>query len=293
MRRAKAVFKQIFFLPFPAAVCVVIPAFVLLAYVLTENIGGPLAYLSYTASTYGLVIAVIWIVRGGKRIRVWTANVPLAQRYLQDAKLRTEISLFWGFAINLLYIAIKLASGLYYRSPWFISLAVYYALLAVMRFLLLYRRKWPEGIARQKLELRRYRFCGVVLLLMNLALAGIVAFMVHQSRGYEYPGMLIYAMAAYSFYAVIMAIVSIIKFRRHGSPILSAAKAINLVAAMVSILSLETAMLAQFGGNDDLLFRKAMTGATGGGVCVIVLGMAVFMIVRASRRLKQIDAQTI
>lgn len=293
MRRAKAAFKKMFFLPLPAAVCVVIPVFAVLTYVLTEGVDGPLAYLSYTASAYGLVIAVIWAVQGGRCIRAWTASIPAAQRYLKDAKWRTEISLCLSFAINLLYIAVKMTSGIYYRSPWFISLAVYYALLAIMRFLLLYRRKWPEGLARQRTELRRYRFCGVVLLLMNLALAGIVTFMVHQNRGYEYPGMLIYAMAAYSFYAVIMATVSVIKFRRHGSPVLSAAKAINLVAAMVSILSLETAMLAQFGGDDDMLFRKAMTGATGGGICVIVLGMALFMIAKSSRQLKQIDIQTI
>lgn len=291
MERAKAVFRKMFFLSFPAAVCVVIPAFALLVYVLTEGIGSPLSVLPYTLSTYGLVVAVIWLVRGGRRIRAWAVNIPLVQRYLQDAKFRTEISLSLGFAINLLYIAVKMASGIYYRSPWFISLAVYYALLAVMRLLLLYRRKWPEGLARQRVELRRYRFCGIVLLLMNAALAGIVALMVHQNRRYEYPGMLIYAMAAYSFYAFTMAIINVIKFRRHGSPILSAAKAISLVAAMVSILSLETAMLAQFGSDDDMLFRKAMTGATGGGVCVIVLGMALFMIVKASKQLKQINIQ--
>lgn len=196
-----------------------------------------------------------------------------------------------GFSINLLYITIKMAFGIYYRSTWFIALAIYYTLLAVMRFLLLYRRRWPDSVARQRLELLQYRSCGVALLFMNLALAGIVAFMVHQNRGYEYPGMLIYAMAAYSFYAVITAIVSLIKFRRHGSPVLSAAKAINLVAAMVSILSLETAMLARFGGDDDPLFRKTMTGATGGCVCVIVLGMALFMIVKASKKLKQLSIE--
>jgi hypothetical protein len=59
-------------------------------------------------------------------------------------------------------------------------------------------------------------------------------------------------MAAYFFYAVIIAATNVVKFRRHGSPILSAAKAINLVAAMVSILSLETAMLAQFGSDNDM-----------------------------------------
>lgn len=115
--------------------------------------------------------------------------------------------------------------------------------------------------------------------------------MVRYDRGYEYPGTLIYAMAAYSFYAIITATINVIKFRRHGSPILSAAKAISLVAALVSILSLETAMLAQFGGEDDPLSRKAMTGATGGGVCVIVLGMALFMIIKASRQLKQLNLQ--
>ena len=112
--------------------------------------------------------------------------------------------------------------------------------------------------------------------------------MVHQNRGFVYPGLLIYAMAAYAFYAVTIAIVNIVKTRKHKSPILSAAKAINLVAAMVSILSLTTAMLSQFGGDDDPMFRRVMTAATGGGVCTIVIAMAIYMIVRATKNLKKI-----
>lgn len=76
---------------------------------------------------------------------------------------------------------------------------------------------------------------------------------------------------------MITAGVRVIKFRRHGSPVLSAAKVISLVSAMVSILSLETAMVTRFGDEDDFLFRRVMTGATGGGVCILVLGIAVFM----------------
>ncbi len=187
--------------------------------------------------------------------------------------------------VNLLYIALKLTSGIYYRSWWFITLAAYYALLAVMRFLLL----WRWGGIGPELELRRYRLCGAVLLIMNAALAGMVILMVSQNHGYVYPGMLIYAMALYSFYTVILAVVNVIKFRTHGSPVLSAAKAINLAAALVSILALETAMIAQFGGGDD--YRRMMTAATGGGVCVIVLGMAVFMIVWSTKHIKQLKIQ--
>lgn len=44
-------------------------------------------------------------------------------------------------------------------------------------------------------------------------------------------------------------------------------------------------MLAQF-GEDDVMFRQIMTSAAGAGVCVIVLGMAVFMIAKSTKVLK-------
>lgn len=143
-----------------------------------------------------------------------------------------------------------------------------------------------------KTELNRYRLCGIMLLIMNQALAGIVIFMVHQNKGFDYPGLLIYAMAMYSFYSIITAVVNLVKFRKHGSPLLSAAKVINLVAAMVSILSLQTAMLAQFGSDNDMDFRRLMTGLTGGGVCTIVIAMAAFMLWKSTRLLKNLNITT-
>ena len=209
---------------------------------------------------------------------------PLGARYLADVRFRTDVNLYRGIVINALYIVLKLFLGIYYNAYWFVALAVYYVLLVAMRLALVARRGKEALTVRQ--EWRRYRVCGVVLLVMNQALMGIVIYMVRDARGFRYPGYLIYAMAAYSFYAVILSIVQMVKFRRHGSPLLSAAKAINFVAALVSILALETAMLAQFGGDDEA-FRTVMTGATGGGVCVIVIGMAIYMIIRSGKNLKR------
>lgn len=62
-------------------------------------------------------------------------------RQRADVRFRTEMSLYVSLFINLLYIAIKLFSGIYYRSVWFIALAVYYILLAVIRFILLHKSK--------------------------------------------------------------------------------------------------------------------------------------------------------
>ena len=190
-----------------------------------------------------------------------------------------------GLIVNLLYVALNLFSGIRYRSTWFIALAFYYMLLSVMRAVLvryLYRRTVGEDITA---EFRRYRVCGIILLMMNQALAGIIVYMVTQNRGFSYPGFMIYAMAMCAFYVTISAIINMVKFRNCGSPVMSAAKVINLTAALVSMLSLETAMLAQFGG-DEPEFRRIMLGTSGGAVCMIVLTMAIYMIVRSTKKLR-------
>ncbi len=256
-------------------------------------------YVSYLASAYALVVTCAGLryvkpAMGFLKSRV--AAHPLTEKvrstrlggkYLTDSRFRAGVSLYLGLFINLLYIVMKLVTGIVYRSTWFIALSVYYILLAVMRFLLARRLNARDKAA----ELRRYRLCGIMLLFMNQALTGIVVFMVRQNRGFAYPGLLIYAMAAYSFYAVTVSVINIVKTRRHDSPVLSAARAINLVAALVSILSLTTAMLSRFGGGDGAAFNRTMTGAVGGGVCTIVIGMAVYMIWRAGKSLKRIEKE--
>ena len=254
-------------------------------------------YTSYIASAYALVISITglpYLKMAAQKVKAYILNHPLmkkfrstavGERFMRDIHFRTGVSLGGGLFINLLYIVMKLVSGIYYRSTWFIALAAYYALLAVLRLLLVRRMTIQDEAA----ELRRCRMCGFMLLIMNQALAAVVVFIVHQNKGFRYPGLLIYGMAIYAFYAIISATVNIVRSRRHQSPILSTARAISLVAAMVSILSLTTAMLAQFGGNNDPLFRKAMTAAVGGVACTIVIVMAVFIIVRANRKLKRLE----
>ncbi len=295
MERFKSILKKIFFLPLLPTILISIPSFVFVIYVLSAEINGLLAYIAYIVSAYALIVCTTIIPVAVKFFRYGVNTHPIVKklqshpfssRFIRDVRFRTEVSLYQGFFFNLIYIVMKMVAGIYYQSIWFVSLAVYYILLAVMRFLLLYHSKRKKQREPMVEELYRYRLCGIVLLLMNQALAGMVVFMVHQNRGVDYPGLLIYLMALYSFYSVIIAVINLIKFRKHGSPVLSAAKAVNLVAAMVSILSLETAMLAQFGGDDES-FRASMTGATGGGVCTIVIGMAIFMIVKSTKEISQ------
>lgn len=279
---------------FPAAPVVIVSipiAATLLVYIfLSENTESPFAYLCYVFSAYSLTITcakVIKLSRGAKSsLKTALSKNRFIHRCLTDAAYKTHISLYFSLGINLIYAGMKLVSGVVFQSVWFGTLGVYYLLLAIMRFLLLYRADSNSFGEKQRSELKKYRVCGIILMIMNIALGGVVALVVHKNEGFVYAGYLIYIMAIYAFYTVITAVRNVIVYRRYNSPVMSAAKVVNLAAALVSLLSLETAMLTQFDkGKNPEAFRQIMTGTTGGAVCLIVFSMSIFMIVKSTRKL--------
>lgn len=291
MERFKRLLNRLLF-PGVAVVGISVPvAAALLAYVfLTGQEYSPIAYVTYMLSAYALVIvctAMVKMPKGG--LRAALHRHPYVHRYLTDLPFRAHISLYVSLGINLLFAAMKLYYGLRYRSVWFGTLAVYYSLLAVMRFLLLQHIN-QSGIGKDYAsELRQCRLCGMILLLMNTALLGVVILVVVDRQGFSYAGYLIYVVAMYAFYSVISAARDVIKYRTYSSPVLSASKAIKLAAALVSMLSLETAMLAQFGEESGEQFRMTMTALTGFGVCLLVLATAVVMLRKSAKQLNNLN----
>ncbi|MBD5519295.1 MAG: hypothetical protein HDR07_12725 [Lachnospiraceae bacterium] len=295
LQNMKQILKKIFILPPVPTLLIAIPSFALVIYVLANGLENEIiSYVSYILSAYAAIITVTGITGIVRLARQGINSHPLVKkaldnplvgRYLREDMFRAEAALYQGFFINLLYAGIKMFSGIYYRSIWFVTLAVYYILLAVMRASLLhYVRKGEKG---KRSEWRRYRLCGIILLFMNVALSGIIVLVISMNSGFVYPGVLIYVMAMYAFYATITAVWNLVKFRKYGSPVMSAAKVIGLTAALVSMLSLETAMLTQFGSDDGQMFRQIMTASTGAGISSIVLGMAIFMIWHSTKQIKQ------
>ncbi len=251
----------------------------------------PVAYAVYVASTYTLTVLVIFLSvtlpTCHRKLRARIDSHPFGHRYMTDAAFRVRVSLYLSLGINVAYSVFKLLMGWVYSSFWWGAVAIYYILLALIRFILLRYMRADENSRRGLVaEFRRYRLCGILLLAVNLSLTGIVFMMVWRNKAYSYPGFLIFAVAAYTFYTVTISIVDIVKYRKYQSPVLSASKAIRLTAALVSLLSLETAMLAQFG--EEPQFTVLMTALTGAGVCVAVLAISVYMIVRAGRQIQSI-----
>ena len=245
---------------------------------------------SYVLSFYTLVIWSLQTPRLIRSFRRFKEENRYARRWQDDPRLRVNISLYGSLLWNTAYALLQLGMGFWHHTFWFYSLAGYYLCLAVMRFFLAqYTTRHKPG-EKMREELLRYRLCGRIFLLMNLALALMIFFMVYWNRTFRHHRITTIALAAYTFTSFTVAIVNIVKYRKLGSPVFSASKAISLASACVSMLTLEATMLTTFNdGTIDAATRNLFLGCTGGAISVFVILMAIYMIRQSNRKLKEIQ----
>ena len=249
------------------------------------------AYIVYALAFYTLCtvsnFCALVLPKRYKEIKQKVYNNPFGKRFMTDRVFRTNVSLSVSLIISMLYVGIHVWSWHLLHSWWFIVLAVYYAIMAAMRFLLVrYFRiqKIGTNIIR---EWKRSRICAYILLLINLSLSGAVLMILYQSKGYDYPGVMIYVMALYTFYSTAHSIVDIVQYRKLGSPVVSTAKVISLSGALVSLLNLETAMFSQFGTNMRLEDQQIFIVLTGAGVSIAIVTLSVILIVNANKEIRR------
>ena len=255
----------------------------------TESV---VAYVSYVIAAYTLTVWCFKIPYLIGFFKSFRNENKYAILWRSDLRLRVNVSLYGTLAWNALYGIFQLWLGFYHRTFWFYSLGTYYICLCVMRFFLARHTTRYAPSERMQTELKKYRACGIVFLVMNLALALIIFFMVYFDRTFEHHMITAIAMAAYTFTALTTAIVNVIRYRRYQSPVFSASKAISLAAALVSMLTLESTMLTTFGdGAMTATAQKWMLGATGGAISVLIVLTAIYMIASGTKKLKQLKSE--
>ena len=289
----KKIGKKLLFPPIWLMVILAIVSAVTLTLVFVGGIEQSIpAYITYVLAFYTLstvtVLCVMVFPTKYITIKQKIYENPLGNRYMTDNVFRAGLSLTAAFLVSMLYVGINLWSWHMLHSWWFMVLAVYYVIMAVMRFLLV------RCIRIQKIgtsilgEWKRSRICAYILLLINLSLSGAVLMILYQHRGYDYPGVMIYVMALYTFYSTIHAILDIVKYRKLGSPVMSTAKIVSLSGALVSMLNLETAMFAQFGADMSMENQQIFIILTGAGVSITVVTLSVILIVNANKEIRRI-----
>ncbi|MCI6632806.1 MAG: hypothetical protein MR745_00185 [Clostridiales bacterium] len=262
--------------------------FAALTYVLLKGKNSMPAYMIYCMSAYCLTIWILPLPRLFRKAKDAMMHrltgTVFGGKNIGDLAFRGSVSIYQGMMVNFFYVVFRILVGIRYASVWFLTIAIYYLLLGIMRLSLAlsYRNR------NMKSELRCYRRTAWLLFLLNIPMGGMIVLMVLTDSGYSYSGYVIYLSALYIFYTIILAIVNLVTFRKLGSPILSAAKVLSFVAALMSLLGLQTAMISQFSTEGEA-FRRRMNAITGGGVWFSVILIAVYMLLH-SRKMKEVKS---
>ena len=267
-------------------------AFIGIALLITGHyLDGPVLYMSYPISAYGTVTAIIALTKTIPRLKnilaewwLWKLlkTLPLIGPIISDGKIRMRFFLYFSILMNGFYVVLNISGGIIYESLWLSFLGGYYLALVVLRIFIIHFERFHDENEDIAKEYIRYRNCGVILFLLDIILIFIIILAVRFIAVINYPGIIIYGMAFHFFYSIILAIYNLISKRKVERPIFGAARIASFVAALVSALSLEFAMMARFGG-DNLIKRRNMTIWTGSVIFALILYMALMMIVKGNK----------
>ena len=260
-----------------------------LIYLGTESI---LAILSYLLAFYVLLVICFRMPKVIQFFKTLKKENKYVKKWFSDVHLRMNVSLYGSLVWNVAFAIFQLGLGFYHKSFWFYSMFAYYIMLGCMRFFLVKHTRKYKANEAISIEIKKSILCGYLLIAMNLALAVIVFFMVYWNKTFYHHMITTIALAAYTFFTFTFAIINLVKYRKYKSAVYSSAKTISLIAGAVSMLTLEATMLTTFGTNEPPLFSQLMISLTGAAVIGFAITMAIIMIVKGNKQLKEYKNQT-
>lgn len=165
----------------------------------------------------------------------------LFQRYKSDEKFRYRVNLYGGAATNLIFVIIQLYGGIKYQSVWFTALAIYYAVLSVVKFYIGHsiNKTGQAGWAS-------FRIVGFIMTILNLALVVMISTMISNPSIaiHQYSIAITAIIMLWTLGSVGVTIYEIVKTRQKNNPLTLASRLVQLIASVVSVLMLQTAIIA-------------------------------------------------
>lgn len=206
------------------------------------------------------------------------------QKIKEDTHYRIMLLLRLTLFFNITYSVFLLVVSNVYSSRWFFAVSIYHALLFAVRILLL---KGVGGNKTEHREIITVRFCGYLMLLINLAVSAMMLILVRESNRTGYHEIIVITIATYTFSALTLAIVGYIKWLKQKNRVFHLIKLTGLVSASVSLVCLTDTMLSSF-GEDNILLRKIVLPILSAAVAIFIVFIAISVIRRANSNLRDL-----
>jgi len=292
MEKCKAVWKKIYNwkywrkILFPNAFLVLVLAVIsgvgLVWVFATEKEFLAVAYLLYALSAYALTVLCLLLWKKLPWLKYHFQRDPLAQKLLKDDSA-FGIGMYVEQIINFCYGGIKILSGIVVGSAWIGADGIYNFLQGTIQ---LYQILQHKKVADLEKQWKSYRTCGWLVIGLHLTMTGMMFQMIQLGRHESATEIAIIATAAFTFYKLISAVISVAKDRKHANPVDSSVFFLDLAQALYNLFVLQVGLLWVFGGA-DYPYQKLMNTLTGMAVCLLVLGMGVNMVRRANKNIRK------
>ena len=250
-----------------------------------------LAILMYLVAFYTLVVVCVRIPGIVKNVKRILHENKYTDRYLTDKDLRLRISMYRGLLISFVFATFKIILGFVYNSSWLFAMAGYNTILSLMRFIVIFRSQ-KIGLS-EKEERRRgllsYQLCGWLVMILNIAVSVVMFMVIVQNKTIEYHMIVTIGLAAFTFYCFTMAVINMVKYRDRKNPVYAAIKRIDMVKAIVSIFTLQVAMLTTFNGDGAEVDVRLMNVLTGFAVTIAINTIGAMMIAGVKGDLRELE----
>lgn len=209
-------------------------------------------------------------------------GTKIGRRFIREQRFRAVFSAAVGLLINSLYAFYHGVLGVLDQSLWFAAMFAYYVILSSMRFSAILCERKRKFSASEDTEYFVAKLCGGLLVLLSFILAGVVYISLSQNIAVRHHEIVMITIAAYTFYKITIAVIKAIKQRKNTDPLLAAIRTIGYAEVAASLLTLQRSMLISFGAMDKRDIDH-MNGLTGASVCLFILLLGIFTILRRGK----------
>ncbi len=206
----------------------------------------------------------------------------LLKRIKKDTDYRIKLFLVLTLVFNFAYAIFLFVVSLVYSSKWFFVMSIYYALLSTARIFIFSQIGFEKN---QRKIIMIMRACGYFLFLLNLVVSVMMFILIYTTGYVKHHEITVITLATYTFSALALAIVSIVKYLKKNDYIYSCVKMMSLISASVSLVTLTNTMLTTF-GEEKILLRSIVLPILSGVVAIFIIVCAVLLIIKASLDLR-------
>lgn len=197
----------------------------------------------------------------------------LRKKWSESYSFKTLIGSTASLCVTILFALYHGFLGLAASSIWHGSICVFYLLLVVIRGIILlteYRIKSEREEEKQRRRRKTFLITSVLLLLLNLSLMLPISLMVLLQNQVNIGKIPAIAMAAYTTYKITMALIHI-RRQKIYHVLIRELRTINLIDALVSILTLQSTLIMVNSGPAEETNMLTLSSISSAAIYIVII----------------------